>query len=92
MCRIFLLFFTVDFFRQVQNLRSAVSGLAMKCLADMFRYLKKDMVAVSIVVCASVCMFAGSQRLVYFVNLDKCIAKSVLIKKIQRVGNFIPSS
>jgi len=32
---------------QVQSLRSVVSSLALKCLADMFRYLKKDMVAVS---------------------------------------------
>jgi len=36
------------FLCQVQNLRSMVCVLALKCLADMYRYIKRDMVGVRI--------------------------------------------
>jgi len=54
--------FNCDLFCQVQSLRSAVCGLALKCLADMYRYLKKDMVGVSNT-CHCLCIFAGYQWL-----------------------------
>ena len=42
-----LISFLVTFCCQVRNLRSVVCLLALKCLADMFQYLKKDMIGVS---------------------------------------------